>query len=68
MAEPRPTDLPGTAGVLAGIVDDGAPPRGRAPAPGVTSRQRLLRGGARSRSGSTTERTPGAARELGDGV
>ena len=27
MARFRPTDLPGTAGVLAGIVDDGAPPR-----------------------------------------
>ncbi len=27
MARSHPTDLPGTAGVLAGIVDDGAPPR-----------------------------------------
>ena len=31
MAEPRPTDLFGTAGVLAGIAHGAAPPRGRAP-------------------------------------
>ena len=64
MAEPRPTDLPGTAGVLAGIVDDGAPPRGRAPvgrrlsveAPAFATAAGALRAGRRGRRRSQGKR------------
>ena len=62
MARSRPTDLPGTAGVLAGIVDDGAPPRARrSPALRGSAGFRNGRGRA-SRGPARTPALPGEAR------